>query len=264
LKGILHELTVAHSPEQNGVAERMNRTLVESARAMLSHAGLRNNLWAEAINTAAYLRNRIPTAAVKEMTTPYERWYGRKPSISHLRVFGCVAYAHIPDVERRKLDKKARKLRFVGYSMTSKGYRLFDGETHKVITRRDVVFNETEFGQREVKVEPDPVNPNSSVSNIDSGDSDPVTEEETKPSTEPRRSERVRRPPVRFGYDEHADTATPELEVDHFLYHVSQIVEPATLSEALDSKYAGEWKKATDSEYDSLMENETWKLVELP
>lgn len=91
--------------------------------------------------TAAYLRNRIPTTAMKESTTPYEKWYGRKPNISHLKVFGCIAYAHIPEVERRKLDKKAQKLRFVGYSVTSKGYRLFDEETHKVNTCRDVEFN---------------------------------------------------------------------------------------------------------------------------
>ena len=98
---------------------------------MLSHAGLPNSYWAEAVATAAYLRNRIqvPTAAIKEDKTPYERWYGRKPNISHLKVFGCMAYAHIPDAQRQKLDKKSEKLRFVGYSIRSKGYRLFDEES---------------------------------------------------------------------------------------------------------------------------------------
>ena len=103
-KGIKHELTVPYSPEQNGVAERMNRTLVESTPAMIAHAGLSNTYWAEAVVTAAYIRNRSPTVAIKEDVTPYEKWYERKPSIAHLKVFGCVAYAHIPDSQRQKLD----------------------------------------------------------------------------------------------------------------------------------------------------------------
>ena len=96
-RGIRHELTVPHSPQQNGVAERMNRTLMESARSMLAHAGLPDSYWAEAVATAAYLRNRTPTTAFEEKKTPYERWYGKKLNLSHLKVFGCIAYAHIPD-----------------------------------------------------------------------------------------------------------------------------------------------------------------------
>ena len=77
-KGIQHELTVPHTPEQNGVAERMNQTLVG---AMISHASLPTSYWAEAIATAAHIRNRVPTTAITEDTTPYiyQRWYGRKP-----------------------------------------------------------------------------------------------------------------------------------------------------------------------------------------
>ena len=104
---VFHELTFPHSPEQNGVAERMNRTLVESAWGMLSHAQLSKSFWAEAISTAACIRNRMP----------YERWYERKPDVSHLKVFGCMAYAHLPESRRKKLDKKSEKLRFVGYSI---------------------------------------------------------------------------------------------------------------------------------------------------
>ena len=125
----------------------MNRTLIESARAMIAHAGLPNSYWAEAIATAAYVKNRAPTTAFEEYITPYERWYGKKPNVTHLKVFGYIAYAHVPDVQplRRKLDKKANKLRFVGYSKKSKGYRLFDEDTRKTIIRRDVIFNETVF-----------------------------------------------------------------------------------------------------------------------
>ena len=105
-RGIRHELTVPYSPQQNGVAERMNRTLMESAQAMIAHAGLPNSYWGEAVATAAYVRNRMPTTAIKNNQTPYERWYGRKPNVNHLRVFGCVAYTHVPDSDRQKLDKR--------------------------------------------------------------------------------------------------------------------------------------------------------------
>ena len=88
--GIRHELTVPRSPQQNTVSERMNRTLVESARSMIAHAALSNIFWAEAISAAAYVRNRLPTASLKERETPYERWYGRKPDVSYFRVFGCM------------------------------------------------------------------------------------------------------------------------------------------------------------------------------
>ena len=86
-KGITHELTMPHTPEQNGVAERMNRTLQESARAMLAHAGLPHGYWAEAVAAAAYLRNRVTTSPLGDKT-PYEMWYGKRPDVSHLRVFG--------------------------------------------------------------------------------------------------------------------------------------------------------------------------------
>ena len=89
-KGIHHELSALYSPAQNGVAERINRTLMESARTMMAQAGLSDKYWAEAVVTGAYLRNRVPTRSFKEKTTPFEKWYGKKPDLSHLRVFGCV------------------------------------------------------------------------------------------------------------------------------------------------------------------------------
>ena len=137
-RGIRHELTVPYNPEQNGVAERLNRTLMEAARSMISHAGLTSNYWGEAVATAMYVRNC--TATTTTNTTPYERWYGKKPDLSNLRVFGCTAYAHVPDAIRQKLDKKAEKMRFVGYSGQPKGYRLLNEKTGKVCIRRDVIL----------------------------------------------------------------------------------------------------------------------------
>ena len=141
-EGIRHECTIPKTPEQNGVAERLNRTLVESARSMLLDAKLPHKFWAEAVSTAAYLRNRCPTKAVKGMT-PYEALTGNKPKVEQLRVFGCDVFAHVPKDERSKLDSKARKCILLGYGQETKGYRLFDTTRGKVIYSRDVKFNES-------------------------------------------------------------------------------------------------------------------------
>ena len=92
--GIHHKRTVPKIPEQNGVAERMNRTLVETVRALLSDSKLPKKFGAEAQSTASYVRNRSPTTAIKAMT-PYEVWKGYKPNVNHLRIFGCSAYAQM-------------------------------------------------------------------------------------------------------------------------------------------------------------------------
>ena len=82
--GIRSESTTAYSPQQNGVSERLNRTLVEAARSMISHAGLSKAYWAETVATATYLRNRMVSAAIKSGITPYQLWYGKKPNLKHL------------------------------------------------------------------------------------------------------------------------------------------------------------------------------------
>ena len=97
---------------------------------------------------AAYIRNRTRTSAIKGNKPPLlEVWSGKKPDVSHLKMFGCMAYAHMPDAQRQKLDKKAMKLRFIGYFIQSKCYRLLDEEKSWVYVRRDVVFNEQDFEQ---------------------------------------------------------------------------------------------------------------------
>ena len=108
-EGIVHQLTVPYNPVQNGVSERKNRTLVESARSMMSYGQIPVELWAEAMNTEVYLRNRSPTTSLEGMT-PYECLFGQKPDVSNLRVFGCIAFIHIPENKGRYLMKNLERL----------------------------------------------------------------------------------------------------------------------------------------------------------
>jgi len=150
-EGIKHEKTPAHTPEMNPVSERINRTLVEYIRAMLHEAGLLDSYWAEAINTACYLRNITPTAWLRPTTTPYEAWHGRIPTYNHLRIFGSECWVHIPHGLRKKLDPKARKGIFVGYGGTSSLYRVAIGK--KVSIFRDVRFNEDALLEPPISIE---------------------------------------------------------------------------------------------------------------
>ena len=141
-KGITYHLTVPYTPQQNGLAERMNRTLTEKARAILHSANLDKRFWGEAILTASYLVNRLPTKAIKVNKTPYEMWHNKKPKLGHLKIFGCTAYVH-NKTRKSKFDSKSSKGILVGY--VPNGYKIFIAETNKFIVARDVIFDETTY-----------------------------------------------------------------------------------------------------------------------
>ena len=140
-RGILHQLTVPYTPQQNGKAERLNRTIMDKVRSMLADAHLPKELWGEATSTANYLRNRTPASGMDK--TPWELFFNKKPDVSDLRVFGAKAYTHVPDQLRTKLSAKSCTGIMVGYGMEkTKGYRIYMPDTHKVQVSRDVVFDE--------------------------------------------------------------------------------------------------------------------------
>ena len=219
-EGVKHELTVPKTPEQNGVAERQNRTLVESVRTMLTQAKLPKKFWVEALNTAVYLRNRSPTKAVNN-ATPFEAWTGDKPDVSHLRSFGCTAYAHIPKDERKKLDSKARKCIFLGYGTEAKGYRLYDCERKGVFYSRDVKFNKSEF-----RIEKEPCDGPDKLITIELSCDDDVIKDSEIPDVQ--RSTRERRTPDRLG--EWVTIASNDTD------------EPTTVHEALSSSNSENWR----------------------
>jgi hypothetical protein len=263
--GIIHQTSAPYTPQQNGVAERTNRTLLECARSMVHAQGLGQEFWAEAVSCAAYIRNRVASSATGGKA-PQELWTGKKPTVRHLRVFGCQAYAHVPRQHRTKFDPKAYKCILVGYMEHSKAYRLWDIESQQLIVSRDVIFNEIDPPQVvsdicPVTVTYDEVEDTQiqqpAVSASVESESQQVEDQQQQPpppAIEPvaadhyvRRSERVRHPPAR--YWEAANVA---------------VSEPQTYIEAMQSSDAKQWESAIKAEYESLIQNSTWQLVSPP
>ena len=179
-----------------------------------------------------------------EGKTPYEAWTGKKPNVGHLRIFGCDAYAHIPKDERIKLDSKTKRSIFLGYGIGVKGYRLYDKAQKRIFYSRDVTFNETNLiADNEITKN---THDEPSVMEIECGqDADII---DTSEEEEQQRRQRERHPPNRYG--EWAYIANAE--------------DPVTAKMALSSPDAEKWKKAMESELDSLHKNDVWDLCELP
>lgn len=284
--GIKRQLTTAYTPQQNGVAERKNRTIMNMVRSMLSGKELPKQFWAEAVNWSIYVINRSPTTAVPN-TTPEEAWSNRKPSVECFRVFGCVAYAHIPDNQRKKLDDKSFKCVWLGVSEESKGYRLYDPVGKKIITSRDVVCVENEKwewdrsaeelkhkelewadineeedseisgGFEGVNSHPEHAdgvhNDNSSSSLVDSLP-DGISQND--------KQERCRRKPT-WLTDYVTDEALSEGEEEggHNLAMLISTEDPVTFEEAVKSE---KWRTAMDTEIKAIEKNNTWELTVLP
>ncbi|GJX55664.1 putative ribonuclease H-like domain-containing protein [Tanacetum coccineum] len=140
-KGIKREFSVARTPQQNGVAERRNRTLIEAARTMLADSKLPTTFWAEAVNTACYVQNRV-LVVKPHNKTPYELFRGRTPALSFMRPFGChVTILNTLD-HLGKFDGKSDDGFFVGYSLNSKAFRVYNIRTRKVEENLHVRFLE--------------------------------------------------------------------------------------------------------------------------
>ncbi|KAG6493392.1 hypothetical protein ZIOFF_048375 [Zingiber officinale] len=199
-EGVERQLTVRYTPQQNGVTERKNQTIVEMAKSMMHEKGLPKIFWAEAVYTAVYLSNRCPTTAIPNKT-PFEAWSGRRPSVNHLKVFGSICYSQIPKQKRSKLDESSERCIFVGYSTMSKGYRLFNLQLGQVIISRDVQVDENALWNweenkvekkdilistdKEDEIEPSTPDSSSSQPNEESS-TDPTSSNSSSPSATPK------------------------------------------------------------------------------
>lgn len=287
--GIIHQTTASYTPEQNGLAERMNRTLAERARCMLFDARLPKMYWAEAVETAAHIINRSPTRVLNHMT-PLEKLTGMKPKLSHLRVFGCKAMVHVPKEKRSKWDPKSIEMIFLGYCENTKGYRLMDPNTKKITKSRNVVFfedchkikdsvlpnidsNNQSSNNLQIPVPLSVVNTRTdndsptcsdddqSISNESFGSTEDATDGDPtyEPSTDctidsPNHfiNLRPRRRQERYDDD----------EVNYACLALNQ--DPLSLDEALSSLESNQWQKAMEEEFMSLQKNNTWTLCDLP
>jgi hypothetical protein len=140
-EGVYHQHMAPYSPQQNGVVERRNGTVVATARSMLKAKGLPGWFWGEAVNFAVYVLNRYLTKSVDGMI-PFEAWHGRKPAVQHLRTFGSIVYVRNTTPHLKKLEDRGRKMIFISYESGSKAYRAYDPITKWVHVTRGVVFDE--------------------------------------------------------------------------------------------------------------------------
>lgn len=281
---ISHSTSAPFTPQQNGFIERENRTVMESARAMLFHKGLPEKLWGEAATTAVYLLNR---SCNKNTTpqTPYERYFKEKPKIGHLRVFGSLAFMKLQEKKRsgyqKKLEPRSQEMLFVGYERDYT-YRLYDPKTNKITITREVQFDErvtlqsiTSEGISYDSVElfiTDPVleplqenRMNESLADVDCSISDlevDAGELEESFRSAASQSGQIVDEPIYENIE--PDVTLRPSEGDVAESWVSYGDEPLSYSEAKKSPDWNQWEIAMKDEYASLIKNKTWKLTALP
>lgn len=203
--GILHETSCVHTPQQNGRAERKHRHILNISRALRFQANLPIEFWGECVMTAAHLINRTPSPLLKNKS-PFEVLHGEPPSISHIRVLGCLAYAHNKNTKGDKFASRSRKCVLIGYPSGTKGWKLFDLEQEIVFVSRDVTFQEDVFPYSVQNSEPAPQISPIAVPSSDNEDTLAVDENEpTAPLaiTEPENTE------------SETENAAPEPETEH-------------------------------------------------
>ena len=287
-EGIKAETTIPATPEQNGKVERGNRTLEEKITCLLHDSenlpGDRRRFWVEAMMTATYLINRLPSSPNRGKT-PYEAYYEEKPPLAHLRTFGSIAYAHNPD--RQKHESKTIQTILLGYGEDhgKKAYRLLRTDTGKIYYSRNVEFDEqlprNSLGGKMVTLDLTAPRIEEVEEDADIPDVVPLkppTPKQAKPSWEyvpvvdqdvvddsgsygrgMRNRKREVQPEefVNFVRLAHPDT-TPDLAA------LPEPAVPSSTKEALSSPHSAFWKQAMDAEMESMEANGVWELTELP
>lgn len=260
-KGIIHEKSAPYSPQQNGRSEREMRTLVECARSMIFNKNVPTELWTEALNTATYVLNRV-IPVDEHGISAFEKWFKRKPTLKHMKIFGCKAYMSVPAQLRRKWDPKSQKLMFVGYEGQSENYRLWDKCGRKIHISRNVNFNERiseedtpnstvvaiplTFGNYEDEPE-ELENHQEEDAREDVSNAEEVPEEIIEPPAARLRNREALRRPDYYG---------PAV--------YCSVIEPETYDEAIKQEFSEQWKIAMAEEIDAHQKNGTWKLVPKP
>ena len=285
-KGISFECTTPYSPQQNGIAERKNRTLVEAARTMLIAAQMPNKFWAEAVHHATDTFNKMIKGNMN--LSPYELFFQKKPSLE-FHEFGCDVFVMKPDALRRKLDVKADKMRFVGFDNNSKGYRVLNSNNAIKISR-DVKFILTDPSLRDCvdasinaePSQPSPISENKNLVLLDETKSS-VSEDELAPlqDIEPFENGNIdfvdqQSSVINISSDEsnmydstldyscHSSFKQSPSTHNFVLSATSDVEEPKTFNQALINPRRENWLKAMNEELNAIEKNQTWTLVDLP
>lgn len=289
LEGIKFECTVGYSPQQNGVSERRNRTLMEAARTLLADSKLPKSFWAEAVHHSNYVFNRIVSR--KHDKSPFEQFYGSKPSIDEIHAFGTYVYVWIPDIKRNKLDVKSEKMRFVGIDEQSKGFRVADCKKRTVKVSREVKFLEGTVSDTlpdDVNVELSVVNQNKNNDNLIFGDSNvcdfhensddtelvqdqsdvSVVQEEEEVISDQSNNTHHQNTPIQVRRSSRVNQGQmPARFNDYYCYSVqseNKYYEPSSFKDAMSCPDKEKWYAAMLEELKSIESNETWILSDLP
>ena len=256
--GIISQLTPPRTPQLNGVSERRNRTLLDMVRSMMSRSTLPLSFWNYALLTAARILNMAPTKKVDK--TPYEMWYGKAPSLSYMKVWGCEAY--VRQEASNKLEPRSTKCIFVGYPKDCLGYYFYIPSENKIFISRKAEFLESKFlmdeaSGRRVELEEDQ-EPQPDATQVGTSTEQEVVEDEEIITLQPvetqgvRRSGRIRQEPERYGFL--IDECFMMMNAD----------EPVTYQNAMTDPESDKWLEAMNAEMQSMRENQVWDLVELP
>lgn len=260
-KGIKHTVNVPYTPEQNGVSERENRTILEAARSMLhSNSDLPTFLWAEAMNTAVHVINRTgPTRNGNK--TPFELWFNKVPNIDNLKVFGTECFYHVPKEKRRKLDKKSEKGYLVGYLENCKGYRVYVPNKKDVILSRDVLFKPEKVAAEMTDITCFKTDNKSEI----------IPVENVVDTSKNDAIQNINEVPLQSSIDNNTEKRqlrdrSKIRQTDFYGCPITCLSQklPSTYKEAMKSKDKDNWKVAMQDEMDSLNENGTWLLVQKP
>ena len=265
--GITLAITNPYTPQQNGCAERTNRTVVELARTMLLAKNLPKFLWAEAVNAAVYTLNRTGPSSVNGKT-PYELFTGKNIHLEKFHVFGIGCYVHIPKEKRKKWDKKGKRGVFVGYSDNIDGFRIWFESENRVVRSKDVVFEQETAGKL-LTLFPSETNDDTQDKN-QKGEPEPLkSSHESSPESSPEvpdsKNEQAWETPATSAAGrqlrDRQNMQAPKRLVEMM---VAEIIEPKNYSDAMKTTEKAHWIEAMKEEMISLEENSTWDLVDLP
>ncbi|GJQ70485.1 hypothetical protein Trydic_g22897 [Trypoxylus dichotomus] len=259
-KGIVLGVTIPLTPQLNGKAERLNRTLLERARALIFDAQISKEFWGEAAYVATYLLNRSPTEAGDK--TPIECWIGRKPDLSRLQIFGSTAYAKTVGYTQ-KLDSRSEKYIFVGYSLN--GYRLWDKTSRTIVVSRDVVFTELEqlVNNSRIKVRLNEYKTGDEGKDEDQYISKEDPEQEWIPAEEQIQEGQEEDIQLGEGSDQTRSGRKIKIPVklkDYILDSEDETF--LTYQEAINGPEKNQWMEAIREEKESLYKNQTWIYVD--